>query len=69
MKERYPDRAIIFDTPSLLTSADPLVLARFVDGVLMVVEAERTSREELRRAMELLEGRKIVGTVLNKVRE
>ena len=69
MKERYPDRAIIFDTPSLLTSADPLVLARFVDGVLVVVEAERTSREELRRAMELLEGRKIVGTVLNKVRE
>ena len=69
MKLRYEDRVIIFDTPSLLTSADPLALSKFVDGVLMVVEAERTSREDLRRAIELLEGNRILGTVFNKVRE
>ncbi len=69
MKGRYPDRVIIFDSPSLLASADPLALARFVDGVLLVVEAEHTSKEDVRRSVELLKGSKIVGTVLNKARE
>jgi protein-tyrosine kinase len=68
MKARYPDRMIVFDTPPVLTSADALALGRFVDGVVLVVEAEKTSKEDLARVVELLKGRPIVGTVLNKVR-
>jgi protein-tyrosine kinase len=68
MKERYPERFIIFDSSSLLTSADPLVFSKFIEGVLLVVEAEKTTKTDLRRALELLEGRPIVGTVLNKVK-
>jgi non-specific protein-tyrosine kinase len=66
VKQRYPERFIIFDSSSVLISADPLVFSRFVDGVLLVVEAEKTSKKELGRALELLKDRPIVGTLFNK---
>jgi protein-tyrosine kinase len=69
IKERYPDRFIIFDSPPLLTSADPLVLARYIDGIIIVVEAEKTKREDLTRIFELLKDRPVIGTVFNKARE
>ena len=44
----------------------PGVLARFVDGILLVVEEERTTEEDLRKAMELLKDKPLIGTVMNK---
>jgi protein-tyrosine kinase len=69
IKERYPDRFIIFDSPPLLTSADPLVLARYMDGIIIVVEAEKTKKDDLTRIFELLKDRPVIGTVFNKARE
>ncbi|MBW1679928.1 MAG: AAA family ATPase [Deltaproteobacteria bacterium] len=69
MKERYSERFIIFDCSSLLTSADPISFSRFVDGVLLVVEAEKCTRKDLTRALELLRDRPLVGTVFNKARD
>ena len=69
MKARYPDRFIIFDSPALLDGADALVIANFVDGVLLVVEEEKTTQKELREALDLLSGKKIIGIILNKTRE
>jgi protein-tyrosine kinase len=69
IKTRYPDRFILFDGGPILTSADPLVLARYTDGILLVVEAERTTRNDLKRVFELLKDRPVVGMVLNKCRE
>jgi len=67
IKCRYPkDRIVIFDSSSLLTSADPLVLARFVDGILLVVEEEKTTTEDLKKVMELLKDKPLIGTVMNK---
>lgn len=66
MKDRYPDRYIIFDCPPLLTHADPLIFAEYVDGIILVVEAGQTPEEDIRKAMELLSGRLVLGTVLNK---
>jgi non-specific protein-tyrosine kinase len=68
MRERYPERLVLFDAPPLLTSADALAFSRFVDGILLVVEAEKTRRDELKRVFELLEGKPVLGTVLNKIR-
>ena len=61
LKERYPDRFIIFDSSSLLTCADALVFSRFIDGILIVVEAERTTRCNLERTFEMLGGKPVVG--------
>lgn len=68
MRERYPDRFLIFDSPPLLACADPLVLSRFVDGILLVAEAEKTPAKDVERAAELLKDRPLIGTVLNKAR-
>lgn len=69
MKGRYPDRFLIFDSSPLLCCPDPVVFSRFIDGVLLVVEAERTNRRDLERGLELLEQRHLLGMVLNKVHE
>ena len=69
IKCRYPlDRIVIFDSSSLLTSADPLVLTRFVDGILLVVEEEKTTAEDLKKVTELLADKPVIGTVMNKTK-
>ena len=69
IKCRYPkDRVVIFDSSSLLTSADPLVLTRYVDGILLIVEEEKTTTDDLKKATELLKGKNIIGTVMNKTK-
>lgn len=68
LKRHYSERFIIFDSPPILTCADALVLSRFIDSILMIVEAENTTKEELKRAVELLKDRHIIGTVLNKLK-
>ena len=70
LKNRYSgDRVIIYDSPSLLTCPDPMVLSRFVDGILLVVESERTPADDVKRAMELLKDKPVLGTLLNKRRQ
>ncbi|WP_432736818.1 polysaccharide biosynthesis tyrosine autokinase [Maridesulfovibrio sp. FT414] len=66
MKARYPDRYVIFDCPDLLHAPDALVFSSYVDGIIFVIEAGKTSREHVQKALRLLEGRNIVGVVLNK---
>ncbi|RJR39515.1 MAG: hypothetical protein C4576_21450 [Desulfobacteraceae bacterium] len=58
-------RILIFDSPSLL-APDALVLAEFVDGIVIVVEENRTKEDDLRHAMDLLKRKSIFGIVLNK---
>jgi len=69
IRKRYSNRLIIFDTSSLLSNADSLVCADFTDGILFVVESERTSISELRRATGLIKDKKVIGTILNKKRD
>ncbi len=61
---------IIIDTPPVLIAADTLILASKVDGVLLVVYAERTKRETVKDAMEVLQNTpgKLLGCVLNGVK-
>ncbi|MFP4474783.1 MAG: CpsD/CapB family tyrosine-protein kinase [Desulfatibacillaceae bacterium] len=68
MKARYDDRVILLDSPPLLERADALVLSRLVDGVILVVEAERTSTRDVEQCLELLADRPIIGTIFNKAR-
>ena len=67
IKSRYTnDRIIIFDSPSILSCADPLILARYVDGILLVVEEEKTKSDDIEKTMELLKDKPVFGTLLNK---
>jgi protein-tyrosine kinase len=67
IKDRYKkDRIVIFDCSSILASPDPLVFSHLVDGILVVVEAEKTTPVQLKRALELLADKPVIGTVMNK---
>ncbi len=69
LKNRYSiDRYIIIDSPSILQSADALILSKYVDGILIVIEEGKTSEPDLIHTMELLKNRPVIGTVLNKSR-
>lgn len=60
---------LIFDAPPVLAVTDAAVLGMKVDGVLLVVAAGRTRREQARQARELLERAhvRVVGAVLTDV--
>jgi protein-tyrosine kinase len=68
IRQKFSEHIIIFDGAPVLASADPLVFAEFIDGIILVVEAEKTSREDVNRVMEVMKGKNIIGTVLNKFR-
>ena len=57
---------VIFDTPPLLPVFDSTLLARAVDGVLVVVAANRTPRKLLGEALNLLDASKVLGIVFNR---
>lgn len=70
IKNRYPsDRLVIVDGPSILHFPDAMILYRHVDGVLPVVEVEKTSTEDLKKMVNHLEEANILGFVLNKNKE
>ena len=56
---------VILDTPPLAPVFDAAVLARAVDGVLVVVAADRTPRRLLGVALDLLDQSKVIGIVFN----
>jgi non-specific protein-tyrosine kinase len=58
---------VLFDTPPVVAVTDAAVLAPRVDGVLLVFQANKTSRDRARQARQTLEKVKahIVGVVLN----
>jgi protein-tyrosine kinase len=60
---------VILDSPPCLPVADASVLADLCDGVLLVVRAASTPAETAQRACQELEGRNVVGVVLNASKE
>lgn len=61
---------LLLDAPPVLAVNDPLVIARHADGVVLVVDARRTTRRMLHDARRRLDDAKItpLGAVLNKLR-
>ena len=69
LKSRYPDRYVIFDSPPLLGVSDSLALSSHMDGLLLVVEAGQTPREDVRKAIELCKDKPLLGLIMNKCRD
>ena len=66
IKRRYEDRYILFDAPDLHSSVDAMVLSKYIDRVLIVLEAGRVQPDKVSEALGCLEKDKILGAVLNK---
>jgi capsular exopolysaccharide synthesis family protein len=56
---------VILDTPPLVPVVDSALLSRVVDGVLVVVSANKTPRKLLEEALNELDSSKVVGIVFN----
>lgn len=56
---------VLLDTPPLGPVSDCALLARWTDGVLLVVAAHRTSRKLLEGTLNLLEDASVLGIVFN----
>ena len=56
---------VLLDTPPLAPVFDAAVLSRAVDGVIMVVAADKTPRRLLAVALDLLDPSKVIGIVFN----
>jgi protein-tyrosine kinase len=67
LKFRYRDRYIIIDSSPLLMTADALSLCEYTDGIIFVVQADRTSMKAATQAASLLKGHNVLGTVFNDV--
>jgi capsular exopolysaccharide synthesis family protein len=59
---------VVVDSPPVLAVVDPVVLARYADGVVFVVDSRHTRRRDVRRAIEALRatGAPLLGFVFNR---
>lgn len=68
LAQRYHDRVIVIDSPPALASSASSVLAMHVGQILFVVEADRTSEEEVKEALQLVKSCKNINLILNKAK-
>ena len=65
VSRRYRDRYILFDAPSIASSADAKILAQLVDFIILVVPYGQVTASHIADVCADLDQRKLVGTVLN----
>jgi exopolysaccharide/PEP-CTERM locus tyrosine autokinase len=66
VEARYNDRYVIIDSPPPLLTAETMAIARQVDGILIVIKHESTSRKDVKEMVELLDRDKIIGVIVNR---
>ena len=67
LKEQY--EIILIDAPPVLSLSDMNIFQEVVDGIILVVRAESTRRDDVAKAVEALGREKLVGFVLNDVQQ
>ena len=67
LSEQYD--LIVIDSPPALAVSDSLLIAKFVDSIVLVVEWNKTAREAVQNAVHMFDANsdKIAGVVFNKV--
>jgi protein-tyrosine kinase len=68
ISSKYHNRVIIFDSPPLLLPTEASVLASHMGQVIVVVQAEKTRQEEVKKSLSMLSN-KIVLLLLNQSHE
>ncbi|WP_321495908.1 CpsD/CapB family tyrosine-protein kinase [uncultured Desulfobacter sp.] len=65
VKQRYTDRYIIIDTPPPYLTSETNAIARFVDGIILVVRQGKTRIKEVSDILDIYGTDKILGVVKN----
>jgi non-specific protein-tyrosine kinase len=66
VRNRYEDRFVFLDTPPVLAGADTMAIAKLVDGIILVAQTGKTSKDNFAKAVDLLPHEKIIGVVMNR---
>jgi capsular exopolysaccharide synthesis family protein len=67
LREQYD--FILIDSPPILPSSDMNIFEEVVDGIVLIVRAESTTRDMVTKALDTLGTDKVFGIVLNDVRQ
>ena len=65
IKKRSQDRFIIIDSPPTQITSEAAVLSNYVDGIIFVVMAQKSPRETIKKNIEDLGRKKIIGIIFN----
>ena len=70
LSRRVGRGVVIFDSPPLLAVTDALILAKSVDGVILVIDPKKTKRGAIQQAVEQLQrlDARLLGIVLNNIK-
>lgn len=68
LASRYDDRFVLIDTPPAVVASETAVLAKHVDGIILVVRWGTGAREPIKQLVESLGPEKIIGVVFNAYR-
>jgi exopolysaccharide/PEP-CTERM locus tyrosine autokinase len=68
LKARYDDRYIIIDSPPLMMAPETSAIAKWVDGILLVVKYG-TPMDLVEELVSHLDREKIIGVVMNKINQ
>ncbi len=61
----YRNSYIIIDSTPIVSTAEANILSEVVDGVLIVILADKTRRDVVRRELKTINAEKILGVILN----
>ena len=64
LRQRYD--FVIIDTPPVGPVSDCALLARWMDGLVVIVTAHKTPRKLLENALNMLEGAPVIGIIFNR---
>jgi len=67
-KERYSDRYIIVDSPPPQLTAETTALAKYIDGIILVIKYGTTPKDMIKDLLENLGRDKMIGVVMNGYR-
>ncbi|MBE0596507.1 MAG: tyrosine-protein kinase family protein [Desulfuromonadales bacterium] len=68
MRNRYPDRFVIIDTPPVLPVAETRSLSTYIDGVIFVIREGMVSPQHINDALGAIHRKKVLGVVYNHIR-
>jgi len=58
---------ILIDSPPIISTTEPTLLSKMVDGIILVVRADQTPRETVQRAVKSIDRKKMIGIVFNQI--
>jgi Mrp family chromosome partitioning ATPase len=67
LREFGDDTYVVIDSPPIMSTVEPTLLSKIVDGVILVVTGGRTPKESVRRAVTSIDRQKLIGAVFNEV--